>query len=287
MGYAHEHSNVHDPAARRLVQHCLPALRSAQARRAYARKRSARRHVMLHARGALRLNEILEHASPVLGSGLSKIGRAGDSGIVTPSQDRGRSGAWGAGRWSAPLSARGRSAARGAGRWSAPLSASANLAGGGGSRARQTTRRRPSKCTWQLRRTRSGGASPLWTHKLNPLSKLKFFFMPAPANAHARARTRLRLCQCPIGGASAKQVSVRPRARWGRDLRRRLPMASRASAAVASSGRGLQANFRGKVQPVKAGGRASIGNPALLLARARRALTGLRARHRSRLAGAG
>ena len=35
LGYAHEHSIVHDPAARRLVPHCL------QARRAYARSRGA------------------------------------------------------------------------------------------------------------------------------------------------------------------------------------------------------------------------------------------------------
>ena len=48
----------------------------ALARRAYARKRSARgaarRHGILYARGALRRNEILEHISPVLGSGLGK-----------------------------------------------------------------------------------------------------------------------------------------------------------------------------------------------------------------------
>ena len=43
---------------------------------------------MLHARGALRRNAILEHASPVLGSG-----------------GQGRSGARGAWRWSAPPSA--------------------------------------------------------------------------------------------------------------------------------------------------------------------------------------
>ena len=37
---------------------------------------------MLHARGALLLNVILEHASPVLGSGLGKIGQVGDQGTL-------------------------------------------------------------------------------------------------------------------------------------------------------------------------------------------------------------
>ena len=49
--------------------------------------------------GARRRIEILEHASPVLCSGLGKIGQAGDPtdpGIVTPRQDPGRSGAQGA-----------------------------------------------------------------------------------------------------------------------------------------------------------------------------------------------
>ena len=71
----------------------------ALALRAYARKRSARGaargDAILHARGARRQNEILELASPVLGSGLSKIGQAGDSGIVTPRRDWGCSGARG------------------------------------------------------------------------------------------------------------------------------------------------------------------------------------------------
>ena len=74
----------------------------ALARRAYARKRSARgaarRDAILHSLGARRWNQTLEHASPVLGSGLNKIGRTGDSGIVTPKLDRGGSGARGAGR---------------------------------------------------------------------------------------------------------------------------------------------------------------------------------------------
>ena len=54
---------------------------------------------------ARRQNAILKHASPVLGSGLGKIGQAGDLGLVTPGHDRGRSGAWGAGRCSAAPSA--------------------------------------------------------------------------------------------------------------------------------------------------------------------------------------
>ena len=70
------------------------------ARRAYARKRSARgaarRDAILHARGARRRNEILEHASPVLGSGLGKIVQAGDPGTVTPRRGAWRSGARGA-----------------------------------------------------------------------------------------------------------------------------------------------------------------------------------------------
>ena len=73
LAYAHERSIIHDPAARRRVPHCVPA------RRVYAlanaRKRSARgatrRDVILQARGARRRNEILKHASPVLGSGRS------------------------------------------------------------------------------------------------------------------------------------------------------------------------------------------------------------------------
>ena len=59
-----------------------------------------------HARGLL--HAILEHASPVLGSGLGKIGQAGDQGIVnSPGAPRGaghefRSRALGAGCWSRP-----------------------------------------------------------------------------------------------------------------------------------------------------------------------------------------
>ena len=53
---------------------------------------------ILHARGARRRIEILEHASPVLGSGLVKmIGQADDPGIVSPRRGRGRSEARGAG----------------------------------------------------------------------------------------------------------------------------------------------------------------------------------------------
>ena len=89
---------------------CVCAL----ALRAYARTRSARgaarRDAILHARGALRQNEILELSSPFLRVSLrvslSKIGLAGDSGIVTPRRDRGRSGA------------RGADLSKGAGRWS-------------------------------------------------------------------------------------------------------------------------------------------------------------------------
>ena len=97
LAYAHEHSIIHDPAARRRVSHCVPAPR------AYARSIRARR--IAQARDTAR--EILEHASAVLGSGLGKIGPGG-SGIVTPWGDaRGRVPAagcgalissWGAGR---------------------------------------------------------------------------------------------------------------------------------------------------------------------------------------------
>ena len=50
---------------------------------AYKRKCRARRHTILPARGALSRNAILEYANPVLGSGLGKMGQAGDPGIVT------------------------------------------------------------------------------------------------------------------------------------------------------------------------------------------------------------
>ena len=73
-----------------------------QAQRAYSHlhgaRMRARRLAILQERGVRRRNEILEDASPVLCSGLSKIGQAGDPGIVTPVRDRGRSGARGAGR---------------------------------------------------------------------------------------------------------------------------------------------------------------------------------------------
>ena len=77
LAYAHEHSIIHDPPARFRVSHCVPVprayARTPLARCVYARKRSAR--------GAARRSE----------SGLGKIG-PGDSGIVTPMRDRGRSG---------------------------------------------------------------------------------------------------------------------------------------------------------------------------------------------------
>ena len=70
LAYAHKHSIIHDPAARRRVQHWLPALREHYVRshgarmRASGAKRSARgaarRHTILHARGARRRNEILD-----------------------------------------------------------------------------------------------------------------------------------------------------------------------------------------------------------------------------------
>ena len=77
---------------------CCAARICALAWRVYCSARgAARRHWIVHACCALRLNEILEHASQFLGSGLSKIG-PGDQGIVTPWRGRGRSGARGAGR---------------------------------------------------------------------------------------------------------------------------------------------------------------------------------------------
>ena len=91
-----EHSIVHYAAACRRVQHRVPAQRD------YAHLRDARmrarRLAVVQERGARRRNEILEHASPVLCSGLGKIGQAGDPGIVTPGRDRGRLGARCAGR---------------------------------------------------------------------------------------------------------------------------------------------------------------------------------------------
>ena len=86
------------------MPHAYERKRGGRKRRAYARKRSARGT-------ARRLNAILEHASPVLGSGLGKIGQAGhvagdhrDPGIMTrakpgPSgRGPGRQGTRGAGR---------------------------------------------------------------------------------------------------------------------------------------------------------------------------------------------
>ena len=70
----------------------------------------ARRHVRLQERRAQRRNEILEHASPVLGSDLGKIGQAGDPGILKPGRNLGRSPLGGAGRGALILP-------RGAGRW--------------------------------------------------------------------------------------------------------------------------------------------------------------------------
>ena len=101
LAYALEHSIIHDPAARRRVPHCVPP------RRAYSRSRGAHMRQAQRARRRAQgrdttrawraaRNEILEHASPVLGSGLGKIGLAGDPGIVTPRRGRGCSGARGA-----------------------------------------------------------------------------------------------------------------------------------------------------------------------------------------------
>ena len=108
-------STIHYPAACRCVPDRAPVPR------AYARERSerctARRHAIRHGRGARRRHAILEHASPVLGSGLGKIGQAGDPGIVTRTKPNppGRDpGAPGAGR-EALISPKG----AGAGRWSA------------------------------------------------------------------------------------------------------------------------------------------------------------------------
>ena len=57
----------------------------------------ARMHATLQERCARRRNAILEHASPVLGSGLGKTGQPGDPGIVRPGRCRGCSGARGTG----------------------------------------------------------------------------------------------------------------------------------------------------------------------------------------------
>ena len=54
-----------------------------------ARVCARHRRAMKHARGARRRHSILEYASPILGSGLVKIGQAGDPGIVTSPGPRG------------------------------------------------------------------------------------------------------------------------------------------------------------------------------------------------------
>ena len=64
---------------------------------AYARRASAHA-MMLHTRGLRRWIANFEHASPALGLCLSKIGQAGQPGIVTHGRGLGRSGARGAGR---------------------------------------------------------------------------------------------------------------------------------------------------------------------------------------------
>ena len=66
-----------------------------------------RAQAVRHARVARRRHELLEHASPVLGSGLGKIGQAGDPGVVTspagpPGRGPRRSGARGAGALISP-----------------------------------------------------------------------------------------------------------------------------------------------------------------------------------------
>ena len=81
LAYAYEHRIIHYPAGCCRVQHRV------QAQCPYAHLRDARmrarRHSILQERGARRRNEILEHASPVLCSGLGKISQTGDLGIVT------------------------------------------------------------------------------------------------------------------------------------------------------------------------------------------------------------
>ena len=95
VAYGHERSIIDYSAACRCVPHRVPAPN------AYARKRGARAMLfaMLHARGARGRNAILEHASPLLGSGLGKIGPWMTPGIVTAGRGPGRSGrgAWSAG----------------------------------------------------------------------------------------------------------------------------------------------------------------------------------------------
>ena len=102
--YAHKHSIIHDHAERCSILHCVPALCAYASKGClYMHARAACRDsdTTLHTRGAWGWNNmILDHASPVLGSGLGKIGQAGDPWIVTPRSLRrgwGRAGL--AGRW--------------------------------------------------------------------------------------------------------------------------------------------------------------------------------------------
>ena len=55
-------------------------------------------HATLHGRNTRHWHAILEHASPVLGSGLGKIGQAGQQGIVKHGRGCMGLGARGAGR---------------------------------------------------------------------------------------------------------------------------------------------------------------------------------------------
>ena len=92
LAYAHEHSIIHYPAGCRRVPHRVPA------QRAYAHKRGARmrarKHAILHERCARSRNAILEHASPVLGSSLGKIGQGstGDGDAHCPGETGGAQG---------------------------------------------------------------------------------------------------------------------------------------------------------------------------------------------------
>ena len=78
-------------ALRAGVARVCTRMRARVARICAQAQRAVPRDAILHQRGAQRLpRAILEHASPVLGSGLSKIGQTGDLGIVTPRRGRGR-----------------------------------------------------------------------------------------------------------------------------------------------------------------------------------------------------
>ena len=82
LAYAHEHSIIHYPAPCRRVPHRVPVQRA----HAYWRgaRIRARKHAILHERCVRRLNTILEHAGPVLGSAydsaLGKIGQGVNRG---------------------------------------------------------------------------------------------------------------------------------------------------------------------------------------------------------------